>query len=144
MNAIEGILFGAEAVLGVRSCDQAAVEAIGPTVVAALNPPGKMSFWAGANAGATVTADVEERPQRVISVTRNDDAFTRDVAQKVVTPLCNPVGTTGADPVVTVEAFEFFAEEIGVRVVAGGERRGDLCGIGSWQIAPQSTSSSSA
>jgi len=44
MNAIQGIIFGAEAVLGVGSCDQGAVEAIGPTVVAALNPAGKMSF----------------------------------------------------------------------------------------------------
>ena len=140
-NLIQGIIFAAEAFVGVWSSDQAAVEAVGPSVVAALNPPGKMSFCVGANAGATMTADIEESPQRVISVTCNYDAFTGDVAQKVVARLGNPVGTPGADPVVAVEAFEFFAEEIGVRVVTGGERRGHVCGIGSWQLAPQSTRS---
>ena len=83
-----------------------------------------------------MTADVEEGPQRVVSVARNYDAFTGDVAQKVITPLWNLVGTPGAYPVVAVKAFEFFAKEIGVRVVAGGERRGHLCGIGSRQLAP--------
>lgn len=80
-----------------------------------------------------MTADVEESPQRVISITRNYDAFTGDVAQKVIAPLWNPVGTPGADPVVAVEAFEFFAEQIGVRVVTGGERRSHLCAIRSRQ-----------
>src|SRR5215475_3426848 len=33
MNTIEGIVFAAEAVVGVRSSDQTAVEAVGPTVI---------------------------------------------------------------------------------------------------------------
>jgi len=63
MNPIQRIIFAAKAVLGVRSPDQAAVEAVGPTVIAALNPPGEASLGAGANAGATMTADVEESSQ---------------------------------------------------------------------------------
>jgi hypothetical protein len=120
MNAIQGIIFAAEAVVGVRGSDQAAIQAVGPTVVTALNPPREMSLGAGADAGATMPADIEERPQRVIFVTRNNDAFTGDLAQKVVSRLWNPVYTPSANPVVAVVAFEFVAEEIGVSVIAGG------------------------
>jgi len=90
MNAIQRIIFAAEAVVGVRSPDEAAVESVGPSVIAALNPAGKMSFWAGANAGAAMSADVEKRPQRVTPVARNNDAFTSDLAQEVVARLRNP------------------------------------------------------
>src|SRR5215472_17242152 len=99
MNAIQRIICAAEAVVGVRCSNQGAVEAVSPTVVAALNPPGKMSLRAGAYAGATMPANVEECPQRVISVTRNNDAFARELAQKVVTRLWNPVYTPDANPV---------------------------------------------
>jgi len=51
---------------------------------------------------------------------RNNDAFTGDVAQKVITRRWDPVYTPDTDPVLAVEAFEFLAEQIGVRVVAGG------------------------
>ena len=41
---IQRIIFAAEAVAGVRRSNQGTVEAVGPPVVAALNPPGEMSL----------------------------------------------------------------------------------------------------
>ena len=81
-------------------------------------------------------ADVEERPQRVIPVTRNNDAFTGDFAQKVVTRLWNPVYTPDANPVVAVEALEFFAEQIGVRVIAARQRGGGYWSLRNRQFSP--------
>jgi len=120
MNAIEGIIFAAEAVVGVRSADQAAIESVGPTVIAALDPAGEMSFGGGADAGTAVPAHIEKRPQRVTRVTSNDDAFVRNLAQKIVAGRRDLVGASGADPGLAVEALELVAEEIGVSVVAGG------------------------
>jgi len=82
-------------------------------------------------------AHIEKRPQRVIPVTRNNDAFTGDIAQKVVTRLRDPVYTPGTDPVMTVKAFEFFAKEIGVRVIAGGQSRGVHWHIRSRHLTPE-------
>ncbi len=39
------------------------------------------------------------------------------------------MGATSADPGLAVEAFEFIAEEIGVRVVAGRQGRGNGLGV---------------
>jgi hypothetical protein len=136
MYAVQRIIFAAEAVVGVRRSNQAAVEAVSPTVVAALDPPGEMSLRAGANAGATMPANVEECSQRVISVTRNNDAFARNLAQKVVPRLWNAAYTPDADPVFVVEAFEFFAEEAGVRVIAGRQRRRGCWSLRSRQFSP--------
>jgi hypothetical protein len=65
-------------------------------------------------------ADVEKRQQRVTPVTRNDDALTGDIAKKIVARRRDLVGPPDTDPALAVEAFEFFAEEIEVCVVAGG------------------------
>ena len=99
---------------------EAPVESIGPTVIAALDSPGEMSLGGGADAGSAMSADVEKRAQRITLVPRNDDAFTRDLAQKIVARRWDVIGAPGADPGLAVEAFEFVAEDIGVRVVAGG------------------------
>jgi hypothetical protein len=120
MNAIEGIIFATEAVVYVRSADESPVESISPTVIAALDPSGKTPFGAGTDAGTSMPADVEKRPQRVALVSRNDDAFTGHLAQKIVARRGDLVGAPGADPVLAIEAFEFVTKEIGVRVVAGG------------------------
>ena len=120
MNGIEGIIFAAEAVVCVGSADEAPVESVGPTVIAALDPSGEMSFGAGADAGTAMPAHIEKRPQGATPVASNDDAFTGDLAHKIVTRRRDLVGAPGADPGLAVEAFEFVAEEIMVRVVAGG------------------------
>ena len=44
--AIERIVFAAEAIVCVRRADQAAIQAVGPPVIAALDSPGKMSLGA--------------------------------------------------------------------------------------------------
>ena len=121
MNAIEGIIFATEAVVYVRSADESPVESISPTVIAALDPSGKTPFGAGTDPCAAMPADVEKRAQRVTAIiSRNDDAFTGHLAQKIVARRGDLVGAPGADPVLAIEAFEFVTKEIGVRVVAGG------------------------
>ena len=64
VNAIEGIIFAAEAILRVGSADEAPVESVGPTVIAALDSSREVSFGAGTDAGAAMPAHVEERPHR--------------------------------------------------------------------------------
>ena len=62
MNTIEGIVFAAEAVVGVRSSDQTAVEAVGPPVIRA----GKVTRAAATaigDTGAAVAADIEKGPK---------------------------------------------------------------------------------
>ncbi len=120
MNGIEGIIFAAEAVVRVWSADEAPVESVGPTVIAALDPSGEMPLGAGTDSGPAMPADVEKRQQRVTPVTRNDDALTGNIAKKIVARRRDLVGPPDTDPVLAVEAFEFFAEEIEVCVVAGG------------------------
>ena len=119
MHAIEGIVFAAEAGVGMGSADEAPVESVGPTVIAALDPAGEMSFAAGADAGTAMPAYIEKRPQRATPVASNDDTFARDFAEKIVARRRDLVGSPGADPVLAVEAFEFVAEEIRVCVVTG-------------------------
>src|SRR3984893_430294 len=121
MKAIKRIVFMAEAVTCVGSTDEAPFESVGPTVITALDPSGEMPFGAGTNAGTTMSADVEKRAQRITPVPRNDDAFIRDLAQKIVARRRDLVGAPGADPSLAVEAFEFVAEDIVVCVVAGGK-----------------------
>src|ERR1035437_7190998 len=123
MNAIEGIVFAAEAVLHMGSAEAPPVESVGPTVIAALDASVEMSFGAGADAGAAMPAHVEKRPQRAIFVASNDDAFIRDRAQKIVARRRHLIGAADADPGLAVEAFQFVAEKVGVRVVAGWQRR---------------------
>jgi hypothetical protein len=120
MNAVKRIVFAAEAVVCVGSADQAPVESVGPTVIAALDPSGEMPFSAGTDAGAAMPAYVEKRPQRATAVTSNDDAFIGHLADKIVARRRDLTGTPGADPGLAVEAFEFVTEEIAIRVVAGG------------------------
>jgi len=120
MNGIEGIISAAEAVVRVWSADEAPVESVGPTVIAALDPSGEMPLGAGTDSGPAMSADVEKRQQRVSPVTRNDDALTGDIAKKIVARRRELFGPPGADPVLAVEAFEFLTEEIEVCVVAGG------------------------
>ena len=69
-------------------------------------------------------ANIEKRPQRISRVTGDDDALTSGLAKKIVARRGYSVRTPGADPVLAVEAFEFLPEQIGIRVVAGGQRRG--------------------
>jgi len=120
MNAIEGIIFAAEAVACVGSADETPVESVGPTVIAALDPSWEMSLGARADAGAAMPAHVEKRLQRATPVASNNDAFTRDLAKKIVARLRDLVGATGANPGLAVEPFEFVTEKTRVRVVAGG------------------------
>src|SRR5271169_4455411 len=120
MNGIKGIIFAAEAVVCVRSADEAPVESVGPTVIAALDASREMSFGGRADAGTAMPAHVEKRLQRASPVASNDDAFTRDLAEKIGARLRNLVDAPGADPGLAVEAFELATEEIRVRVVAGG------------------------
>src|SRR5579864_2079765 len=120
MNAIKRIVFVAEAVTCVGGADEATFESVGPTVIATLDPSGEMPFGAGTNAGTTMSADVEKCAKRVTPVPGNDDAFTRDLAQKIIAWRRDLVGAPGADPGLAVESFEFVAEDIGVCVVAGG------------------------
>lgn len=110
----------------VRCSNQAAVKPVGPAVIATLDSSGEVPFCLRTEPGATMAANVEERAQRVVPIARNNDAFTGDLAQKVVTRLWNPVYTPDAGPVVTVEALEFFGEEIGVRVITGGQGRATI------------------
>src|ERR1700720_515076 len=117
MNAIEGIVFAAEAVMGMGSADEAPVESVGPTVIAALDPTGEMSFIAGADAGTAMPAHIEKRLQRATRVASNDDTFARNFAEKIVARRRDLVGSPGADPVLAVEAFKFVAEQIRVSVV---------------------------
>ena len=98
LNAIERIIFAAEAILRVGSADEAPVESVGPTVIAALDPSREVSFGAGADAGTAMPAHVEKRPHRASAVTSNDDAFTRHLANKIVARRRNLVGAPGADP----------------------------------------------
>jgi hypothetical protein len=76
-----------------------------------------------------MAANVEKRLQRIIPITRNDYAFTRDLAQKIVARRRNLVGSPGADPGFAVEALELVAEEIGVGVVAGRQSRRNELGV---------------
>src|SRR5258708_39473318 len=103
MNGIEGIIFPAQIVVRVRRAHEAPVEPVGPTMIAALDSSGEMSFGAGADARAAVPADIEKRPHRVTRVARNNDAFTGDIAKKIISRCGDLVGAPGADPVLTVE-----------------------------------------
>ena len=118
-NPIQGIVFTAEAVVGVGSADEAAVECVGPTVIAALDASREMSSSVGADAGTAMPANVEKGPQRVTRVASNDDAFPRELSQKIVAWHLDLVRAPSADPSLAVEAFEFVAEQFGVSVVAG-------------------------
>jgi len=115
MNAIERIIFAAEAVARMGSSDEAAIESVSPTVIATLDPAGEMSFGAGADASAAMPAHVEKRPQRATRVASNDDAFTRNLAQKIIARRRDLMSAAGADPGLAVEAFEFVAEQVGVK-----------------------------
>jgi len=60
INRIERIVFAAEAMVCVRRADQAAIESVRPSVIAALDPPVKMSLGLRTDASTTVPADIEE------------------------------------------------------------------------------------
>ena len=97
-NAIEGIVFAAETILRVRSADEAAVESVGPAVIAALDPSREMSF---APAQMRVprcrqtlkNARNESLPSRVMMM-----LSPRNFAQKIVARRRNLIGAPGADP----------------------------------------------
>ena len=98
-----------------------------------------MSFGVGADASTAMAANVEKRLQRIIPITRNDYAFTRDLAQKIVARRRNLVGSPGADPGFAVEALELVAEEIGVCVVAGRQSRRNGLGVRSPSVVSEAT-----
>jgi hypothetical protein len=74
----------------------------------------------GAEAGTAMATHVEKRPQRVSRVASNDDTFARDFAEKKVARRRHSISSSGTDPILAIEAFEFVAEEIRVSVVTGG------------------------
>ena len=138
MNAIEGIIFATEAVVCVGGAEEISVESVSPTVIAALDSPGEMSFGDGADTGTTMPADVEKRMHRVTGIPRNDDAFTRNLAQKIVARRRNLVCAPSADPGLAVKAFELIAKQIGVCVVTCRQSCCKRFGVSSWQAAPDS------
>jgi len=124
INGIEGKVFAAEIIVGVRRADQAAIKAIGPPVIAALQALGEMALGLRTDAVLDMPTDIEKCPQRVAPVTCDDDAFTRNLAKKVVPWHRDSICPPPADPVIAKEAFYFFTVEIGIGVVAGGQGRG--------------------
>jgi hypothetical protein len=119
MNAIEGIVLTTETVVDMGSAEKAPVESVGPTVIAALDASGEMPLGAGTDAGTTMPTHVEKRPQRAALVASDDQAFTGDLAQKIVAWSRDLIGAPGADPGLAIEAFDLVAEKIGIRVIAG-------------------------
>ena len=73
----------------------------------------------GTDTGAAMPADVEKRAQRVTAITSNDDAFAGNFSQKKVAWRRDLICAPGANPRLAVEAFDFVAKEIRIRVVAG-------------------------
>src|SRR5579864_2982449 len=113
MNQIEGIVLAAEAVVCVGSADEASVEPVRPTEIAALDPSREMPLGEGTHACTTMPADIEKRAQRVTPVPRNDDAFTRDLTQKIVARRRDLVCTPSADPGSAVETLQFSRKRSG-------------------------------
>ncbi len=102
--------------MGMRGADEAS---LGPTMVAALDSTGEMSFASVTDSGAAMPAHIEKGLQRVCCVASDDDTFFRDFTEKIVTRRRDSVSSSGTDPVLAVEAFEFVAKEIRVSVVTG-------------------------
>ena len=89
-------------------------------MISALDPSRKTSFHAGADACTTMAADVEKRPQRPAPVPSDDDAFSRDFADKIVTRHWDLIDATGAEPRLAEKAFQLLIENIAVCVIARG------------------------
>ena len=104
-NAIEGILLAAKAIVHMGSADQAPVESVGPTVIAALDASVEMPFSLRADAGSAMPAHVEERPQLVLAVAGNDHTLPGYLAQKVIAGILDLARATGADPGLAIETF---------------------------------------
>ena len=68
----------------VRRRDEAAVEAVGPGVIRALDALGEVALRLGAQPGAAMPAHVVEPAEPAAAVARDDDAFAGDLAQHVV------------------------------------------------------------
>src|SRR5260370_36821361 len=67
-------------------------------------------------------AHIVERVDRVRRAARDDDAFARDMAQKVIARIRNRLRAPGADPACPVEALHLLPENIAARIVARGQR----------------------
>jgi hypothetical protein len=57
-----------------------------------------------------MAADVVERLDRAGIAANNDDAFARDLPERIVALVGNVFGASGADPVFEEEAIELAAE----------------------------------
>src|SRR5262249_41089078 len=107
----------------VRRREEAAGEVVRPGVVRALDPSGEMPFGLLAQPCTAMAADVEQRVDRPLLVSRDDDAVVADRAREKVAGAWNLVGAPRADPAVEIETLQLGAIEVGVGVKLSGKGR---------------------
>src|SRR5437763_9533986 len=86
LHFVQGIIFPAEstAFVHMRRANEPAIKTVGPTVIPALDAPGKLPCPIGYHAGAPVAAHVVKRTDRLIVVAGDDDALTGNFTQEIV------------------------------------------------------------
>src|SRR5262249_33084097 len=103
--------------------EEAAVEAVGPGVVGALDRAGQPAARLLAQARAAVPADVEERPHRAAAVAQDDDALLPDGPDAEVARLGRLLRAAGAEPAAQEEPLLLLPEALGRGVEAPGQGR---------------------
>src|SRR5439155_20366687 len=103
-HGVQGILL-ARQVFHVGRADQFASEPVSPAMVRTLNASRKFAFGGGTDARASVAAHIVESANLAAIITIDDDAFVPNFPQEKVAWVGNLIGTSGADPALTKEAF---------------------------------------
>src|SRR5438132_3816940 len=116
-HGVQGILL-ARQVFHVGRADQFAIEPVSPAMVRTLNASRKFAFGGGTDARASVAAHIVESANLAAIITIDDDAFVPNFPQEKVAWVGNLIGTSGADPALTKEAFQLVGEDGRISVIA--------------------------
>src|SRR4029077_18384243 len=119
-------IFPTKTLVHVRGANEAAVQAVSPAVVAALDTPGELAFTLRTDPRTTMAANIEKGSHGTIVVASQDDAFTGNFAQEVVARVLDLIRASRANPCLAEKAFDLILEETRIGVVPRGQRRRDL------------------
>src|SRR5579884_3970229 len=118
VHFVERVFRVIKALVHLGSASKSTVVSVSPAVIAALDSSRKATLTDRTDAGTTVAADVVKSSDAAAVIANYDDAFARDLAQKVVPGGRDLMGAPGADPRLRVEALEFAFENFRISVVA--------------------------
>src|SRR5438132_354203 len=101
-----------------------------------VHASGKFALGGGADARAPVSAHIVESANLAAVVTIDDDALVANLPQEKVAWVGNLIGTSGADPALTKEAFQLVGEDGRVGVIARRKRLANAVDMRRHQKAP--------